>query len=217
MKSSKMDNASSHGEGIESQPSCPMGYGTKSKFLVNPRNMMPEISTTPESPEQTASLSQAREISSIPKTGSAACWQYPSPQMFYNALIRREKEAESDSMDAVVHVHNFVNEETWKKILEFEKLHYASCPTPSLQRFIGKSEELSPQAFFKQIYLGRPFDRHDWFVDRCGQKTVRYIIDYYDAPSADGFDVQIDVRPAADTLDNVWDRLRVSFRSLLGM
>ena len=24
----------------------------------------------------------------------------------------------------------------------------------------------------------RPFDRHDWTVDRCG-KEVRYIIDYY--------------------------------------
>lgn len=23
-----------------------------------------------------------------------------------------------------------------------------------------------------------PFDRHDWYVDRCG-KEVRYIIDYY--------------------------------------
>ena len=23
-----------------------------------------------------------------------------------------------------------------------------------------------------------PFDRHDWFVDRCGQE-VRYVIDFY--------------------------------------
>lgn len=57
-----------------------------------------------------------------------------------------------------------------------------------------------------------PFDRHDWIVDRCG-KDVRYIIDYYDGGEVDNkyqFAL-LDVRPAVDSLENVWDRMRVMY------
>lgn len=57
-----------------------------------------------------------------------------------------------------------------------------------------------------------PFDRHDWIVDRCG-KDVRYVIDYYDGGMVDN-DYKfalLDVRPAFDSLDNVWDRMRVAY------
>ena len=56
-------------------------------------------------------------------------------------------------------------------------------------RFVGKPDELSPKAMLK-YYLGlapRPFDRHDWTVDRCGTE-VRYIIDYYDVAEKRGAD-----------------------------
>lgn len=55
-----------------------------------------------------------------------------------------------------------------------------------------------------------PFDRHDWIVDRCG-KDVRYIIDYYDGGSPDeNFRFALlDVRPAMDSVGNVYDRARV--------
>lgn len=58
-----------------------------------------------------------------------------------------------------------------------------------------------------------PFDRHDWIVDRCG-KEVRYIIDYYDGGTVDP-DYKfalLDVRPAMDSFQNIWDRMKVMFR-----
>ena len=57
-----------------------------------------------------------------------------------------------------------------------------------------------------------PFDRHDWIVDRCG-KDVRYVIDYYDGGSVDpAFKFALlDVRPAMDSVENVWDRMKVCY------
>lgn len=57
-----------------------------------------------------------------------------------------------------------------------------------------------------------PFDRHDWIVDRCG-KDVRYVIDYYDGGEVDNkyqFAL-LDVRPAMDSFENVWDRMKVMY------
>lgn len=176
-----------------------MGYGS-----VNPKNMMPtNLPQTPAEGQQKP-LSTDRVSSSIPTT-SGATWKYPSPQQFFNALKRKEKNPEEDAMDSVVYVHNFVNEETWKKVLDWELKQ--GCTEPSLLRFHGRSEELSPLARVKQLWLGRPFDRHDWYIDRCGTGSVRYIIDYYDAPSEDGLDIQIDVRPALDSLSAAWTRM----------
>lgn len=57
-----------------------------------------------------------------------------------------------------------------------------------------------------------PFDRHDWIVDRCG-KDVRYVIDYYDGGDVDNhYEFAIlDVRPALDSVENVWDRMKVTY------
>jgi len=56
-----------------------------------------------------------------------------------------------------------------------------------------------------------PFDRHDWYVDRCGTE-VHYVIDFYrgqvtnnDKPIA----LHLDARPALDSVSNVADRLRM--------
>lgn len=61
----------------------------------------------------------------------------------------------------------------------------------------------------------KPFDRHDWYVDRCG-KTVRYVIDYYsgteEVPGQPVFNV--DVRPAVDSFTAVSDRFKVAFGGL---
>jgi cytochrome c heme-lyase len=203
-------------------PQCPLGYSSSNSPLLNPRNMMPYITQDPQHDQKT-SLSTERQVSSIPKTQQTSDesspnepknWVYPSPQQFFNALRRREKEAEEETMDAVVWVHNVVNESTWKEVLKYEESNFQKCPNPTLLRFVGRSEEISPKAFFKQAWLGRPFDRHDWYVDRCGQESVRYIIDYYDAPSKDGLDVVIDCRPAWDSpnaflarMKNLWNYL----------
>jgi cytochrome c heme-lyase len=57
-----------------------------------------------------------------------------------------------------------------------------------------------------------PFDRHDWVVDRCGN-DVTYIIDYYDGDlnTETGAFAVMDVRPAMNTLPNMWDRMTVAW------
>ena len=67
-----------------------------------------------------------------------------------------------------------------------------------------------------QFYLSGyqlPFDRHDWIVDRCG-KEVRYVIDYYDVGEVDIRDhsfAVLDVRPALDSPEALWDRMKVAW------
>lgn len=54
----------------------------------------------------------------------------------------------------------------------------------------------------------KPFDRHDWVIERCGQ-PVRYILDYYEAPHVPGkANFYVDCRPAADSVQNVWARAK---------
>eukprot|EP00435_Cladocopium_sp_Y103_P024375 s2801_g6.t1 len=77
--------------------------------VLNPRNMMPEMPQTAAA-TQSMDLKKDREVSSIPKTGEAGNWVYPSPQQFYHALLRKNKEAEAEAMDDVVYAHNVTNE-----------------------------------------------------------------------------------------------------------
>jgi hypothetical protein len=57
----------------------------------------------------------------------------------------------------------------------------------------------------------KPFDRHDWTVDRCGQ-PVRYVLDFYTGKSKENslVSMHIDVRPALDSPQAAWDRLIVA-------
>lgn len=196
---------------------------------VNPLNMMPALAQTP-APGQAAVLPVERVESTIPD-GKGEKWVYPSAQMFYNALVRKGKGdgVDEDAMEAVVAIHNNMNESTWKQVLAWEERH-TECKQPrTLKSFMGRPDELSPKAACK-YYLGlasRPFDRHDWIVDRCG-KEVRYIIDYYDVASARPNDrlpvsmheegavpsISIDVRPAGDSLADVLDRVQTTFAGL---
>lgn len=58
-----------------------------------------------------------------------------------------------------------------------------------------------------------PFDRHDWYVDRCGKK-IRYIIDYYATENEDGESTYYcDCRPAP-TFGGIVDRLHMSWNLL---
>ena len=84
-----------------------------------------------------------------------------------------------------------------------------TCPKPTLTKFEGKWDQLSPQASLL-AWLGydKPFDRHDWTVNRCGTDVV-YIIDYYAQTNRHGF--HIDARPAL-TLGGMFDRARVAAR-----
>nr|CAG4651292.1 EOG090X0CJG [Simocephalus serrulatus]SVE94474.1 EOG090X0CJG [Simocephalus serrulatus] len=200
---------------------CPMSGESGSILLntandVNPLNMMPPPNQRP-APDQPFSLPTHRQVSSIPKAGAEnEFWQYPSQQMFWNAMLRKgwrweESALEPKDMDDIIKIHNSNNEQAWREVLKWEALHAAECGQPRLKSFGGKAKDYSPRAKIRQMMgYELPFDRHDWIIDRCG-KEVRYVIDYYDGGkvSEDYKFALLDVRPAMDSWENCWDRMKV--------
>lgn len=206
------------------------GYKNPSIFNVysqkiDPTNNMPSTANQQAAPGQRGKLETQRVVSTIPKGGTADTWVYPSPQMFWNALVRKNKADGADETDmaTVVAVHNNMNENTWAQVVLWEDLHPAPSEdrAPKLLRFIGRPDELSPKARLK-VWFGHtpPFDRHDWVVDRGGEE-VRYIIDYYHDESGVTHDnlpahlkdfeamksIKVDVRPALDSVGSIYDRI----------
>ena len=173
---------------------CPMSGAGNSD--INPLNMMPPANQLP-APDQPFPLSTTRVVSNIPKVSDKdETWVraiaflvdlirilavfsqvYPSPQMFWNAMLRKGWRWQDDAlapkdMENIIRMHNINNELAWLEILKWEALHANECMTPRLASFGGKAKDYSPRARIRQM-LGYklPFDRHDWMVDRCGQRV----------------------------------------------
>ena len=71
-------------------------------------------------PLQTTSLPVSREQSTIPK-GDGSLWEYPSPQQMYNAMLRKGyTDTPTDAVEAMVAVHNFLNEGAWAEVVGWE-------------------------------------------------------------------------------------------------
>lgn len=206
---------------------CPIDHKPPSKAAqcpidhdgINPLNQMPTLTQIPAQ-NQSIKLPTDRTESSIPRDGQAK-WEYPSPQQFYNALVRKGWETPEEHVETMVEIHNFLNEEAWGEVLKWEKRHN-SHDDLQLTRFMGRPGELSPKARFwmfagwllpSRFNTEPPFDRHDWIVRRpkTGEE-VRYVIDYYSAPpEPDGSPVfSLDVRPALDNFGSVKDRIAVA-------
>jgi hypothetical protein len=96
---------------------CPIDHGKN-----NPLNQIPELAQA-RAPNQTTDLPLSRTESSIPKDTSAK-WEYPSPQQFYNALVRKGWETPEEHVETMVDIHNFLNEQAWMEVLKWEKLQY---------------------------------------------------------------------------------------------
>ena len=182
---------------------------------IDATNQMPSIANQLPAPLQAQPLSTERVKSSIPKgNADEETWTYPSPQMFYNALVRKGKLGDTSESDveSVVALHNNMNEYTWRQVLAWEKL--AGEDDPKLLKFIGKPSDLSPKAYVKHFLFFHPlpFDRHDWTIQRRDGTNVRYIIDYYHDESKSSDEpgsgmpsltqrvpsLLVDVRPAMD-------------------
>lgn len=162
-------------------------------------------------------LSSEREISSIPRAGKEGHWIYPSQQQFYSAMLRKNYHPDARDMATIIPIHNAVNEKAWSEILHWEKGWGASsCGGPKLVSFSGDSSKLSPRARWNML-LGdsRPFDRHDWVIDRCGTR-VDYIIDFYSGtpdpihPERPSF--YLDARPKL----NSWEGFKMRVFSVFG-
>ncbi|KAI8871158.1 cytochrome c and c1 heme-lyase [Ramicandelaber brevisporus] len=215
---------------------CPVEHGSSSSSTLDPRNFMPSDLANQPQANQAIELPTERTVSSIPRvidpsesaavaaagagSGYAASaedtnWVYPSPQQFYNALVRKGWETPEEHVEMMVQIHNFLNEGCWDEVVQWERrFHPQDSEDVKLLRLQGRPRDLSPKAWFMSTFMGapRPFDRHDWFVDRNG-KTVRYVIDYYEGePEAPGVPVfHVDVRPAVDDPTSAWDRLRMAW------
>ncbi|XP_014676870.1 PREDICTED: cytochrome c-type heme lyase-like [Priapulus caudatus] len=196
---------------------CPMKQAEEG-CDIDPSNMMPPPNQRP-APDQPFMLDLGRQVSSIPRSGADGYWTYPSQQMFWNAMLRKgwrwkEEDLSSTDMAHIIRIHNVNNEIAWQEVLKWEALHARECSNPKLLKFGGKAKDYSPRARMRH-WLGYelPFDRHDWIVDRCGTR-VRYIIDYYDGGEVDSATGQfclLDVRPAMDSWQNIWDRMTVAW------
>lgn len=180
------------------------------------------------------SSSEASTSSAAPQAAKTGQWEYPSPQQFYNALVRKGWETPEESVEMMVDIHNWINEEAWAQVRQWEEKHPGGDRS-MLASFQGRPQELSPKAryhlmmakLFPNYYAGvRPFDRHDWVVHRpvpaaAGGASYmsggnaqpftarRYVIDYYHLEDdRDGNPVfSLDVRPAVDDLEAVQERI----------
>ncbi|KAI9293149.1 cytochrome c and c1 heme-lyase [Neoconidiobolus thromboides FSU 785] len=170
-----------------------------------------------------SNLKQEREISSIPKTDTEegeSNWVYPSEQMFYNAMKRKSWKANEEDMKVIVPIHNLINERAWNLVMEYERKYKSVCDTPKLDRFEGNPNKISPKArVMSWLGYSLPFDRHDWYVNRCG-KEVHYVIDFYSGKKQENSSnnnnkdsrselpsFYIDARPALDSFNNLKDRV----------
>ncbi|KAF8822908.1 putative cytochrome c1 heme lyase [Cardiosporidium cionae] len=159
-------------------------------------------------------LSSEREKSTIPSVSGD--WYYPSPKQFYKSILLKGHVVDPADIPTVVSIHNQVNEESWKRIIKFEKLHENVCKDPKLVRFLGRAGDLSLKAKIRSLVgFGKPFDRHDWFVDRCGER-IKYIVDFYDGlPDPEKpISIFIDARPEL-TFSGMLDRAKLYFRQAL--
>jgi len=175
------------------------------------------------SPQQRAPLNSLPVASRIPKGGAdvpdGSTWVFPSPQRFYNAMTKKGWSPREEDMAWIVSIHNTVNEQTWARVMEYERMHEKACSQPKLVRFRGRPGDLSPKARIMSWFgYVAPFDRHDWVVDRCG-KEVRYVIDFYSGSGNDlsaqipGMPpaIHLDVRPAL-TPSGAFDRIRMQIK-----
>ncbi|WVR09016.1 hypothetical protein IAU60_006076 [Kwoniella sp. DSM 27419] len=236
--------AAARSSSSSSPAKCPIQHDSIDK--MNPLNNIPANLSLTRQPGQQLDLPTDRTQSTIPRPkgdnpggeayGLGETWDYPSPQQFYNALVRKGWETPEESVEVMVDIHNFLNERAWQEVMKWEK-KLPGGENAQLARFTGRPGDLSPKArfhlfaakFFPNTFNTEPpFDRHDWIVTRPLQAphntpatppserveaTQRYVIDYYSAaPDEDGNPVfSLDVRPALDSFQSVSQRVQMAF------
>jgi cytochrome c heme-lyase len=121
-----------HSQSSRSAASCPVDHAALSKSssaappaqcpvqheMLDPRNHLPAL-TQERAPSQTIDLPTGRTTSSIPRDATAT-WEYPSPQQFYNALVRKGWETPENEIETMVEIHNFLNEKAWDEVQKWE-------------------------------------------------------------------------------------------------
>lgn len=202
----------------EQEEKCPVDHNSREVWLKKAQQSQvredvecssDEVASAPVYKTNVA-LPEEREISSIPRTGDNFNWIYPSEKQFYEAMLRKNWDPKSEDMKTVIPLHNSVNERVWNYIKIWEQNQGGeACGGIKLTSFKGDSKKLTPRAWFRASILGleKPFDRHDWTVDRCG-KNVDYVIDFYNEDDDKlGPRIYMDVRPKLNSFEGF--KLRV--------
>ena len=103
---------------------CPYHAVDKDGKALPPDHPLYRRDTDPHlTPDGQAKLSVLAMESSIPKGGTDDKWNYPSPQRFYNAMAKKGWNPQYEDVQAIVSVHNTINERAWKQVMQFEALH----------------------------------------------------------------------------------------------
>jgi cytochrome c heme-lyase len=195
---------------------CPVDHGTQQAFLDKAEACSSDRLDSYSNQDLnyvSGELSKEREVSSIPRHGTGKNWVYPSQQQFFNAMKRKNFDPDGRDMQTIIPIHNAVNERAWMEILKWEEGRGGDqCGGPQLIRFEGNAKKLTPNARWNMVWgLQKPFDRHDWVVDRCGTQ-VEYVIDFYTGKANPMFpdmpSFYIDARPKLNTMEGV--KMRVA-------
>lgn len=103
---------------FQQQSECPVNHSG-----LNPLNNIPNDLTNSAS----NSLPTEREASTIPRNSAGETWEYPSPQQFHNALLRKNMETREEDVDMMVQIHNWLNEAAWKEVSKWERIANPEC------------------------------------------------------------------------------------------
>jgi cytochrome c heme-lyase len=98
-------------------PSHPQSTPTKGPCLGATR----EISTIPRTDVPTSPHRRPANNEQESGASSTGNWIYPSEEMFFNAMRRKNYEPQAEDMRTIVPIHNAVNERAWKEIKEWEQ------------------------------------------------------------------------------------------------
>ncbi|CAB4256088.1 similar to Saccharomyces cerevisiae YKL087C CYT2 Cytochrome c1 heme lyase, involved in maturation of cytochrome c1, which is a subunit of the mitochondrial ubiquinol-cytochrome-c reductase [Maudiozyma barnettii] len=189
---------------------CPVDEETRLKWLE--QNMKVNKSLNEDK------LSMEREISGIPRTGqNGQKWIYPSEQQFYDAMARKDLNADKMDMKTVIPIHNNINERVWNYIKQWENVSSNNSQDSddvnalSLTSFKGDSHKITPRAWIRHYIFGMdlPFDRHDWQINHKNSSNssnvkIDYVIDFY-MNKQEG--VYLDVRPKLNSFEGCKRRI----------
>jgi len=132
--------------------------------------------------------------------------------------MRKGWNTPEEHAEAMVLLHNRLNEDAWAEILRWEMRFgggVSEAANLELVEFAGIHDRMTYKAqiyqqlkriFPSYFIFGVPFDRHDWIVrrPRTGKK-IRYVIDYYSTRKSRFHEPEVflDVRPASDGIGNI--------------